>query len=310
MPDSRAGGPLRSPVVHPSRVDPIPLARAWISALGLPMTMVVLLQAGYALTIAGHLGALSPGRVLLTLALLIPESIGRRLINDSDDFRREVDRADNARPGSALALGLSMKQVRMVGLGCFTVAVVGFAYLLYTTSPLSLVVIPLAFVTLIYSGGPSPLGYRGFGEVVDFVFTGFLVTGAVIWVNVNRITPAVVFGALAAGFLFATIMFHNNLADRTEDLKAGKHTVAHVLSTRAAKVWYVTLIGASYLCVLAVAHQLDSIRYAAPLLTLPYAIYITQSVLRSKLDKTMPSWFHMPRLLAAFFAVFIVAGWL
>lgn len=308
MPDSPAEGSPRSPVIDVAPAVPVAPVRAWISALCLQMTVVVLLQAGYALAIAGHLGILSPGRALLTMALFVPESIGRRLINDWDDFRRGVDHADNARPGSALALGLSMQQVRVVGLACFTVAVVGFTYLLYTTSPVSVVIIPLAFVTLIYSGGPAPLGYHGLGEVVDFVFTGFLVTGSVIWVNTHRITPAVVLGALTAGFLFAATMFHNDLADITEDRKAGKRTLAHVLSPRAAKFWYVFLMGASYLGVILVAYEFHSIRYAAPVLSLPYAVYLTQAVVRSRLDTTMPSWFHMPRLLAAFFALFILGA--
>lgn len=194
------------------------------------MTVVILLQAAYALAIAQHVGSLSVPRALLTLGLFVPESIARRLINDYDDHRRGVDRVDNARPGSALALGLPMKQVRVAGLSCFAIAACGFAYLLYTTSPISLVIVPLVFVTLLYSGGPSPLGYRALGEVVDFVLAGCLVVGSVVWVNVHSITLPVVLGAMAGGFLFAATMLHNNLADLTDDLRAGKRTVAHVLS--------------------------------------------------------------------------------
>lgn len=298
------------PVVNAGVAAPIELTRAWISALGLQMTVVVLLQAAYALAIAQQLGSISPIRALLTMALFIPESIGRRLINDYDDYRRGVDRADNARRGSALAQGLSMTQVRVVGLACFAIAAVVITYLLYTTSPVSVVILPLVFVTFIYSGGPSPLGHRALGEVVDFALTGCLVVGGVVWVNVHRVTLPVVLGAMAAGFLFATIMFHNNLRDITEDRTAGKRTIAHVLSPRSAKILYAILMAAPYPCVLLVAHQFHSLRYAAPLLTLPYAAYIAISVVRSRLGDTMPSWFHMPRLLASFFALFALAAWI
>ncbi|MGW0534059.1 UbiA family prenyltransferase [Streptomyces sp. NPDC003032] len=284
--------------------------RAWISALGLQMTVVIVLQAAYALALARYVGSLSTPRALLTLALFVPESIGRRLINDYDDHRRGVDRPDNARPGSALALGLPMKRVRVAGLACFALATCGFIYLLYTTSPLSLVIIPLIFVTLLYSGGPAPLGYRALGEVVDFVLAGCLVVGSVVWVNAHSITLPVVLGAMAGGFLFAATMLHNNLADLTDDLRAGKRTVAHVLSRRTAKILYVTLLTAPYLCLLGVALEFDSIRCAAPLLSLPYAAFLAVSVARSRFDDTMPTWFHMPRLLAAFFALFVLATWL
>jgi 1,4-dihydroxy-2-naphthoate polyprenyltransferase len=310
MSDFRAGEPPKSAVVDVTTTAPIRLTRSWISALGLQMTVVVLLQAAYALAIAGQLGALSPARALLTMGLFIPESIGRRLINDYDDYGRGVDRVDNARPGSALALGLSMAQVRVVGLACFAIAVVPMIYLLYTTSPVSVVILPLAFVTLIYSGGPSPLGYHGLGEVVDFVLTGCLVVGAVVWVNVHIITLPVVLGAIAAGFLFAATMFHNDLRDIVEDMRAGKRTIAHVLSPRSAKIWYAILMLAPYPCVLLIAYQFHSPRYAAPLLLLPWAVYLTMAVVRSRLGDTMPSWLHMPRLLASFFALFVLAAWI
>lgn len=310
MSDFPAEKTQRPTAVNATQAVPSGRARAWISALGLQMTVVVLAQVAYALTLARQLGPLSPGRAVLTAALFIPESVGRRLINDYDDYRRGVDRADNARPGSALALGLPMKQVRAVGLACFTVSVVAIAYLLYTTSPLSVVILPLVFVTLIYSGGPAPLGYRGLGEVVDFLLTGCLVVGVVVWVNAHQLTLPVVLGALAAGFLFATTMFHNDLRDVAEDLRAGKRTLAHALSERAAKIWYVALMAAPYPCVALVATELGSLRYAAPLLTLPYAVFITWAVVRSRLGGTMPSWFHVPRLLAIFFVLFVLAGWM
>lgn len=299
------------PLVSITTAEPARLARSWLSALSLQMTVVVLLQAGYSLAIARHLGMLTPIRALSTMLMFIPESIARRLINDYDDYRRGVDRVDNARPGSALALGLPMRQVRVVGLTCFAIAVAWMAYLLYTTSPVSLVILPLAFVTLIYSGGPTPLGYRGLGEIIDFVLTGCLVVGGAVWVNVHRINVAVVLGALAAGFLFAATMLHNDLRDLNEDRRAGKQTIAHQLSPGAAKACYAALLIAPYVCISLLADQFHSIRYAAPILTLPYAIYLMVRVIRSELGETMPPWApHLPRLLTAFFIVFVLAAWI
>ncbi len=310
MTESRAERSPLAPAAKSAASRPTGPARAWISALGLQMTLVVLLQAAYALAVARQLGPLSPGRALLTMALFIPESIGRRLINDYDDYRRGVDRVEDARPGSALALGLPMRQVRLVGLVSFAVAVAVMTYLLYTTSPLSVLILPLAFVTLVYSGGPSPLGHRALGEVIDFLLTGFLVVAAVIWVNVHRLTPGAVLTAVAAGFLFTATMFHNDLRDSADDLRAGKRTLAHALSPRAAKVWYTVFVVAPYPCVLYAAYEFESVRYAAPLLTLPYAAYVVTAVVRSRLGATMPSWLHLPRLLSSFFGLLALAAWI
>ncbi|MFE0423368.1 prenyltransferase [Streptomyces sp. NPDC058953] len=316
MSESRARGPSKPTVANsansPNRTGQASAGsiRAWISALALPMTAVVLLQAAFALSVARHLGTLSPPRALLTLALFIPESISRRLINDYDDYRSGVDRPGNARPGSALDLGLPMERVRLVGLSCFAVSTAGFSYLLYTTSPLSVLVIPLAFATLLYSGGPSPIGHRALGEVMDFLLTGCFVVGVVIWVNVEQLTAPVWLSAAAAGFLFVVIMFHNNLRDTGGDLAAGKRTIAQRMSPRTAKTAYVLFLAAPYLCMALVARELDALAPAAPLITLPYAIWIMVAVARSRLGATMPSWLHMPRLLASFFALFALAEWI
>lgn len=58
------------------------------------------------------------------------------------------------------------------------------------------------------------------------------------------------------------------------------------------------------------AYEFESVRYAAPLLTLPYAVYVVTAVVRSRLGATMPSWFHLPRLLASFFALLALAAWI
>jgi 1,4-dihydroxy-2-naphthoate octaprenyltransferase len=309
MPESRLETSAPLPTA-PAAARPLPRVRAWLSAMGLQMTAVVLLQILFALSVARHLGTLSTGRALLTLALFVPESVSRRLLNDYDDFKRGVDVPENARRGSALALGLSMRRVRAVGLLCFATGIVALGWLLYTTNPWSLTVLPLSFSMLVYSGGPIPLGHRGLGELMDFVVNGFYVVAVVIWVNVHRLPPAAVLAAVAAGFLFAATMFHNDLRDAVEDLRAGKRTLAHALSPRGAKVAYAVFVLAPYLCVALIASSLHSVRFAAPLLSLPYAVWLVAGVTRSRLGGTMPSWMHLPRLLASVFVLLVLASWI
>ncbi|MFE9427428.1 prenyltransferase [Kitasatospora sp. NPDC006697] len=274
------------------------------------MTVVILLQALFALSVARHLGTLSTGRALLTLALFVPESIARRLLNDYDDFKRGVDVPENARRGSALALGLSMRRVRAVGLVCFAAGAGTMGWLLYTTSPWSLVAFPLSFAVLVYSGGPVPLGHRGLGEALDFVAGGFYVVAAVIWVNVHRMPLAGVTAAATAGFLFAATMFHNDLRDATEDIRAGKRTLAHALSPLASKVCYAVFVLGPFPCLAVTAYSVHSWRFAVPLVLLPYALWLVVGVARSRLGGTMPSWGHLPRLLTAVFALLSLAVWI
>ncbi len=298
------------PSLAPAATPRVPPVRAWISAMGLKMTVVVLLQVACALGVARHIGPLSVGRALLTLALYIPESISRRLLNDYDDYKRGVDVLEKARRGSALALGLPMARVRALGLVCWAISIVTLGWLLYTTNPWSLLVLPLSFAVLVYSGGPIPLGHRGLGEIMDFVIGGFYVMAVVIWVNVHQLPFAAVMVGMAAGFLFTATMFHNDLRDRVEDLQAGKRTLAHMLSTRASKAWYAVFVLAPYPCIALVAFAFGSPWFAAPLLVLPYAVWLVVGVVRSDLGSSMPPWGHLPRLLVSFFALLALAAWI
>lgn len=309
MAEFRSEGSTR-PSLAPAAAPTAPPMRAWISAMGLKMTVVVLLQVAYALGVASHLGALSMGRALLTLALFVPESVSRRLLNDYDDYTRGVDIPDKARRGSALALGLPMDRVRAVGLVCFAIAIVTLGWLLYTTNPWSLLVILLSCAVLVYSGGPIPLGHRGLGEIMDFVIGGFYVVAVVIWTNVHQLPFGAVVAGVAAGFLFTATMFHNDLRDSVEDLRAGKRTLAHLLSMRASKAWYAVFVLSPFPCVVVVAYAFGSPWFAAPLLVLPYAVWLAVGVARSHLGGTMPPWSHLPRLLVSFFALFAVAAWI
>jgi 1,4-dihydroxy-2-naphthoate polyprenyltransferase len=291
-------------------VRPAGTVQAWVRAAGPPLILVIVLQAGYGLTIAGHLAPLSPVRVALTLALFVLDAIGRRLINDYEDHRRGLDTPGTVRPDSSLALGLDMRRVRLVGMACFVLAWVLAAYLALTIEPWILLLAAVCYVAYFaYAGGRRPLGHRGLGEVIDFVVTGTSVTLLVVLANAGRVDIDGLVAALGPGFLFCALMLHNNARDVAKDSAAGKITLPKIVGLLPTKVIYLVAVTGFYVVVVVVALRWSSPWLLAPLLTLPWAANVVLAVTCTReLGESMVSWSRLYLVMIANFALFTVGG--
>jgi 1,4-dihydroxy-2-naphthoate octaprenyltransferase len=289
---------------------PTGTVQAWVQAAGPPLILVIVLQAGYGLTIADQLAPLSPVRVALTLALFVLDAIGRRLINDYEDHRRGLDTPGTVRPDSSLALGLDMRTVRLVGMTCFALAWALAAYLALTIQPwILLLAVGCYAAYFAYAGGPRPLGHRGLGELIDFVVTGTSVTLLVVLANVGRIDLDGFLAALGPGFLFCALMLHNNARDVPKDSAAGKITLPKLVGLVPTKVIYVTAVTGFYVVVAVVALRWGSPWMLAPLLTLPWAASVATAVARAhELGESMISWSRLYFVMIANFALFTLGG--
>ena len=108
-----------------------------------------------------------------------------------------------------------------------------------------------------YTGGSSPYGYRGLGEVMVFVFFGLVAVvgttyvqtaGAGRAVGAGRVAlgdwlPASLLAAVGIGAIACAILVANNLRDIPTDAEVGKRTLAVVLGDARTRLWYVALAG-------------------------------------------------------------------
>ncbi|GAA1989429.1 prenyltransferase [Kitasatospora viridis] len=285
--------------------------RAWVVAAGPPLVLVIVLQGLYAVAAARHVHPLTDWRVLLTLLVLVPDCIGRRYVNDYEDYVRGLDRPDGVRPESALAQGLDMRRLRLAGLGCFALAWVGLAVLAAATNLWLLPAIALCYLGYFgYAGGPRPLGHRAMGELLDFVVTGTGVTLILTWLNAGRISADLVLASLGPGFLFAALMLHNNARDVEKDRAAGKTTLPHVVSAATTKILYAGCLAGFYAVDGLLVWRFDSPAMLLPLLTLPWAGALVWSFSRSRIGPSLISWAWLYYLMIADFVLFSIGAWL
>ncbi|GAA2725456.1 hypothetical protein GCM10010315_57590 [Streptomyces luteosporeus] len=288
-----------------------PGPRAWLMAAGPPLVLVIVLQGLYAVAAARQVHPLEPWRVALTLLVLVPDCVGRRYVNDYEDYVRGLDRTDRVRPDSALAQGLDMRRLYRAGLGCFAVAWAGLAVLAATTTWWLLPLIALCYLAYFgYAGGPRPLGHRALGELLDFVVTGFGVTLILAWLNAGRVDATLLLAALGPAFLFAALMLHNNARDTHKDAAVGKTTLPHVVSPTVTKLLYGGCLAGFYLVDAALARHLHAAGVLLPLLTLPWAAVLVASVARSRIGPTMISWAWLYYLMIADFVLFATGAWI
>ena len=261
---------------------PIATFHAWLSAVR-PATLAagaVPVVVGTALAHADGRAALWPALAALVVALLL--QIGSNLVNDVGDAARGVDGADRLGPPRAAAMGwLSPAQLRAGAAAAFAGAALAGGWLASIAGWPLLVVGAAGIAAAIgYTAGERPLGYRGLGDVLVFLFFGLVAVSGTYFVQTGTVTWPVAAAAAAIGALATAILVVNNLRDRIGDARAGKLTLAVRLGARGARLQYTALIAAAFLCVAAVALT-GRPAWGLPWLALPLAVGLSRAVWRT-----------------------------
>jgi 1,4-dihydroxy-2-naphthoate octaprenyltransferase len=194
------------------------------------------------------------GRALLALVVALALQVGVNYANDYSDGVRGTD-ADRVGPIRLVGSGAAAPAaVKAAALACFGVAMAaGLVLSLLTTLwlvPLGAVMVAAAWG---YTGGASPYGYRGFGEVAVFVFFGLVAVIGTTYVQAERVPVAAVLGGVACGALASAILVTNNLRDVPTDEVAGKRTLAVVLGEARTRLLYAALVVLAFLVAVALA---------------------------------------------------------
>jgi len=191
-------------------------------------------------------------RVALALVVSLALQVG---VNYANDYSDGVRGTDDVRVGptrlvaSGLASASAVKKAAYLSFG--VAAVAGLAVAVSTS--LWLIVVGLAAITAgwFYTGGPSPYGYMGLGEIFVFVFFGLVATVGTSYAAVETITPLSVLMGCAAGSVACALLVINNLRDIPTDREVGKRTLAVRLGDERTRWLYTALIVATFLLVAA-----------------------------------------------------------
>lgn len=200
-------------------------------------------------------GDLAPGRGLIwwrfgcALVVALAIQVGTNFANDYSDGVRGTDDDTRVGPvrlvGSGLATPTAVKRAAMLSFG--VAAIAGLALAVAVTPWLILVGAVSFAAGWLYTGGPRPYGYYGFGELFVFVFFGLVATVGSAYVQQESFGWLAFGAAVPVGCLATALLVVNNLRDIHTDEVAGKRTLAVRLGDRRTRGFYVALMVVPYL---------------------------------------------------------------
>ena len=210
------------------------------------------------------------------LVVALALQVGVNYANDYSDGVRGTD-ANRRGPLRLTATGVATPQsVRAAALAAFSVAAfAGLALCIAVDLRLLLVGAASIAAAALYTGGPRPYGYSGFGEVAVLCFFGVVATLGSVYVQLERIPATAWLAALAVGFPAVAILLANNLRDVDTDRVAGKRTLAVRIGAAATRKLFVGCLVAALVATLGLGlvHPWALLGLlAAPLTLVPVAL--------------------------------------
>lgn len=177
--------------------------------------------------------------------------IDANFINDLYDYLKGTDREDRLGPERACAQGWISPAGMKKGIAITTIlaALTGICLLFYSGWEMIPVGIACIIFAFLYTTGPYPLAYHGWGDLMVLVFFGFIPVGCTYYVMAHDWNMSVTMASLASGLVIDTLLMVNNFRDREQDAVSGKRTIVVRLGAKAGLILYFLLgLAACWCC--------------------------------------------------------------
>lgn len=217
--------------------------RAWLLAAR-PKTLTgaavpVMLGCGLAAADGGFV--LLPAVLCFAFAFLM--QIDANLINDLWDYLKGSDGEDRLGPERACAQGWITPKSMRLGIAATTLAACAAGCGLIAYGGWWLIAVGAACVlfAFLYTAGPYPLAYHGWGDLLVLLFFGFVPVGCTYYVLCGGWTWPVAAVSAACGLVIDTLLMVNNYRDCEQDARNGKRTLVVRIGKRAGQRLYLLL---------------------------------------------------------------------
>ena len=218
---------------------------------------------------------------LLALAVSLFLQIG---VNYANDYSDGIRGTDEFRVGPLRLTGSKSVRPQAVKFAAFLffalAAFSGLAIVLITQQWWFIAVGIAAIVAAwFYTGGKSPYGYSGLGEIAVFIFFGLVATYGTAYIQILAFDLNALLGSISAGFFASAVLMVNNIRDIDTDVKASKRTLAVKLGKKKAKVLYYAMLWAPMAILLPypLIYPATFFAFAVLLLVIPATIVVAKA---------------------------------
>lgn len=175
----------------------------------------------------------------LFLAMLVASvliQIATNLFNEYYDYKRGLDHEGSIGIGGSIVRdGFTPGQVLGIALGMYGVAAVLGLYIAASTSWHLIWIGLLSMVVgFLYTGGPLPIAYTPFGEIVAGLFMGYVIIGISGYIQIGTVTSELLLVSFPMALLIGAILLANNIRDLDNDKVNGRKTIACLVGHRRA----------------------------------------------------------------------------
>ncbi|WP_458412135.1 1,4-dihydroxy-2-naphthoate polyprenyltransferase [Schinkia sp. CFF1] len=228
--------------------------------------------------------------VLLFLAMLIASLLiqaATNLFNEYYDYKRGLDNAESIGIGGGIVRdGIAPRTIRNVALSFFAVAILLGFYICANSSWWIAAIGILCMITAyFYTGGPYPIAYTPFGEIVSGFFMGVVIILIAYFIQSDSISLKSILISIPISILIGAIMLSNNIRDLDGDKKSGRRTLAILLGRENAIKFLAGMFAISYIWVIV----LMVTGFVSPWLLIVFAsLPKAFKAVRGFIGKTMP----------------------
>lgn len=193
--------------------------------------------------------AFTPAILCFIFAFLM--QIDANFINDLFDFIKGSDGEDRLGPKRACTQGWISTEAMKRGIAftTMTASLIGFFLLFFgglEMIPVGILCIIFAFL---YTAGPYPLAYHGWGDLLVIIFFGFIPVGCTYYVMSHTWTSSITIASLACGIVIDSLLMVNNYRDFEQDKQNGKKTLIVKMGASSGKaLYFITGVIAAELC--------------------------------------------------------------
>jgi len=232
-------------------------------------------------------GAFQIGLFIAMLLASILIQAATNIFNEYFDYKRGLDTTESVGIGGAIVrFGVKPKTVLYLGFTFFGISILLGVYICLLSSWwVAIIGLICMAAGYFYTGGPVPIAYTPFGELMSGFFMGVMIIVIAFYIQTGTLTLSPILHSIPIAVTIGAILLANNIRDLDGDKKFGRKTLAILIGRQKAIKLLALMFIFSYLFVFfMISIGLTSWWSLLVLLSIPKA----KSAVKQFIGKTKP----------------------